>query len=67
MRVRAFSAEASLRLAQAIVGASEKLINDLSVRARRDAVGQAEIELAAAEAGSRLRSPRSASSVTKKG
>jgi capsular polysaccharide transport system permease protein len=49
VRVRVFSAEESLRLAQAIVGSSEKLINDLSVRARRDAVGQAEAEVASAE------------------
>jgi capsular polysaccharide transport system permease protein len=48
-RVRAFSPQDSLRLAQAIVGSSEKLINDLSVRSRRDAVGQAESEVAAAE------------------
>jgi capsular polysaccharide transport system permease protein len=48
-RVRAFSPQASLRLAQAIVASSEKLINDLSVRSRRDAVGQAESEVAAAE------------------
>lgn len=49
VRVRAFTPSDSLRLAQAIVGTSEKLINDLSVRARHDAVSQAEGGLAEAE------------------
>ncbi|MBV9551721.1 MAG: capsule biosynthesis protein [Alphaproteobacteria bacterium] len=49
VHVRAFTAEDALRLAQAIVAASERLINELSARARRDSVGQAEAELAAAE------------------
>ena len=49
VRVRAFSPEDSLRLAQAIVGSSERLVNDLSVRARRDAVGHAKAELVSAE------------------
>jgi capsular polysaccharide transport system permease protein len=49
VQVRAFSAAESLRLAEAVVGASERLINQLSLRARRDAVGQAESEVAAAE------------------
>ncbi len=35
VRVRAFAPEDALRLAQAVVTASEKLVNDLSVRARR--------------------------------
>jgi capsular polysaccharide transport system permease protein len=49
VRVRAFSPGDSLKLAQAIVASSERLVNELSVRARRDAVGYAESEVAAAE------------------
>jgi capsular polysaccharide transport system permease protein len=49
VRIRAFTREDALTLAQAIVGASEKLINDLSARSRQDAVGYAEAEVAAAE------------------
>jgi capsular polysaccharide transport system permease protein len=50
VRVRAFSPDNALKLAQATVGASERLINELSIRARRDAVGHADGEVAAAEA-----------------
>src|SRR5258708_4142715 len=49
VRARAFTPDDSLRLAQAIVGLSEKLVNDLSSRARRDALGYAEAEVASAE------------------
>jgi capsular polysaccharide transport system permease protein len=49
VRARAFTPEDALALAQAIVGASEKLVNDLSARSRRDAVGYAEAEVTAAE------------------
>jgi capsular polysaccharide transport system permease protein len=49
VRVRAFSPTESLRLAQAIVRSSEHLINELSVRARRDAVDQAAREVTNAE------------------
>lgn len=50
VRVRAFSPNDSLRLAQAIVASSERLINDLSTRARRDALDYAEADVATAEA-----------------
>jgi capsular polysaccharide transport system permease protein len=50
VRIRAFSPEDALRLAQAVVTASENLVNDLSARARRDAVGYAQTEVAQAEA-----------------
>jgi capsular polysaccharide transport system permease protein len=49
VRVRAFSAGDALELARAIVGASEKLVNDLSLRARRDRVRSAEAEVGQAE------------------
>jgi capsular polysaccharide transport system permease protein len=49
VRVRAFSADDALRLAQAIVASSEKLINELSARARRDTLGNAEMDVTAAE------------------
>jgi capsular polysaccharide transport system permease protein len=49
VRVRAFTAPDALRLAQTIVAASEKLVNDLSARARRDAVQHAETDVAQAE------------------
>jgi capsular polysaccharide transport system permease protein len=49
VRARAFTPEDALTLARAIVGASERLINELSARSRRDAVGYAEAEVAAAE------------------
>jgi capsular polysaccharide transport system permease protein len=50
VRVRAFTPDDSLRLAQAIVAASERLINDLSMRARHDALDYAETDVATAEA-----------------
>ena len=49
VRVRGFAPADALRLSQAIVAASEKLVNDLSLRARRDTLGHAEAELAQAE------------------
>ncbi len=54
VRVRAFAAADALRLAQTIVAACERLVNDLSARARRDALHHAEAELSQAE--SRLKS-----------
>ena len=50
VRLRAFTPGDALHLAQAVVAVSEKLVNDLSARARRDAVGRAETELSAVEA-----------------
>ena len=50
VRVRAFASNDALRLAQAVVGASERLINDLSARARHDALDYAEGDVASAEA-----------------
>jgi len=49
VRVRGFAPADALRLSQAIVAASEKLVNDLSQRARRDTLGHAETELGQAE------------------
>jgi capsular polysaccharide transport system permease protein len=49
VRVRAFSPDDALRLAQAIGGACDRLVDDLSLRARRDALRQADGELAQAE------------------
>jgi capsular polysaccharide transport system permease protein len=49
VRVRAFTADAALQLAQAIVGAAERLVNELSVRARHDALRQSQTEVAEAE------------------
>jgi capsular polysaccharide transport system permease protein len=49
VRVRAFSAADALELARTIVGASEKLVNDLSLRGRRDRVRSAEAEVGQAE------------------
>lgn len=49
VRVRAFAPADALRLAEAIGAACEKLVNDLSARARRDALQRAEAELARAE------------------
>lgn len=48
-RVRAFAPDHALRLAQAIVDSSERLINDLSARARQDALQYAESDVAAEE------------------
>jgi capsular polysaccharide transport system permease protein len=50
VRVRGFTPNDALRLAEAIVGASERLVNELSARAHRDAVAYAEGDVAAAEA-----------------
>jgi capsular polysaccharide transport system permease protein len=50
VRARAFAPADALALAQGVVDASEKLINDLSARARRDALGYAETEVASSEA-----------------
>jgi capsular polysaccharide transport system permease protein len=50
VRVRAFAPDDALRLAQAIVASSERLINDLSTRARHDALDYAEADVASAEA-----------------
>jgi capsular polysaccharide transport system permease protein len=49
VRARAFSPAGALQLARAILGASEQLVNDLSARARRDALGHSEADVAAAE------------------
>jgi capsular polysaccharide transport system permease protein len=49
VRLRAFAPADALRLSQAVVAASEKLVNDLSLRARRDTLRHAEAELAQAE------------------
>ena len=49
VRVRGFAPAHALRLSQAIVAACEKLVNDLSLRARRDTLEHAEAELAQAE------------------
>ena len=49
VRVRGFAPTDALRLAQAIVAACEKLVNDLSLRARRDMLQHAEADLAQAE------------------
>lgn len=50
VRLRAFAPADALRLARALVATSEKLVNDLSARARHDALGHAEADLASAEA-----------------
>ena len=50
LTIRAFTPEDSLRIGNAIVAASEQLVNDLSDRSRRDAVETARIELERAEA-----------------
>lgn len=50
VRLRAFAPADSLRLAQAVVAASEKLVNDLSTRAHHDMVDHAQADLVAAEA-----------------
>jgi capsular polysaccharide transport system permease protein len=49
VRVRAFTPPEALQLAQAIVAASEQLVNDLSARARHDTVRNAEAEVAQGE------------------
>jgi capsular polysaccharide transport system permease protein len=50
VRVRAFLPGDALRLSEAIVAACEKLVNELSLRVRNDALHHAEAELARAEA-----------------
>lgn len=47
--VRAFTPQDALAIAKAMIAASEKLVNDLSDRARRDALKQAQSELTLAE------------------
>ena len=49
VRVRAFTQDDALRLAQAVVASSERLINDLSARSRHDALDYADAEVATAE------------------
>ncbi len=49
VRVRAFTPAEALQLAQAIVAASEQLVNDLSTRARHDALRNGESEVTHAE------------------
>ena len=49
VRVRAFAPADALRLARAIVAASERLVNDLSQRARHDALDDAEAEVSRAQ------------------
>jgi len=49
VRVRGFAPTDALRLSEAIVAACEQLVNDLSLRARRDMLRHAEAELAQAE------------------
>jgi capsular polysaccharide transport system permease protein len=50
VRARAFTPQDSLQLAQAIVGAAEALVNQLSERARRDVLHHATEEVTHAEA-----------------
>ena len=54
LQIRAFRPDDALLLANAILKQSEQLINDLSARARGDAVRMAEQELAQSEARLRL-------------
>jgi capsular polysaccharide transport system permease protein len=49
VQVRAFSPEDSLLLSQKIIDLSEKLVNEMSTRSRRDALEQAQSELTRAE------------------
>ena len=49
VRASAFTAPDALRLAQGILGSSERLINQLSARARRDALRSSESEVHLAE------------------
>ncbi len=49
LQVSAFSPEEALRIANATVDLSERLVNGLSARARQDAVTEAKAELARAE------------------
>lgn len=58
LKVRAFSSEESVKLSNDIVGLSERLINDLSERSRRDALKRSENEVDAS--ASRLADARTA-------
>ena len=49
VRARAFTAQDTLTLAENILASSERLVNDLSARARRDALRNAEDEVGRAE------------------
>jgi capsular polysaccharide transport system permease protein len=49
VRARAFTPQDALRLADGILASSERLVNDLSARARRDALQNAEGEVGRAE------------------
>lgn len=49
LNVRAFTPEDSLSLVKTVIGLSEKLVNDLSTRSRRDALAQSQVELTRAE------------------
>lgn len=56
VRVRAFSAEQSAAIAREVLDLSERLVNDLSLRSRRDTVKFAEEQLSRAE--TRLKTAR---------
>ena len=45
VRTRAFTPADALRLARGVLASSERLVNDLSVRARRDALHNSEAEV----------------------
>lgn len=49
LKVRAFSPEETLKVAKAVVAASEGLVNELSSRSRQDAVAKAQEEVTRAE------------------
>jgi capsular polysaccharide transport system permease protein len=49
VKARAFEPQDALRLAEGILASSERLVNDLSARARRDALRDAEEEVGRAE------------------
>ncbi|MBV8132466.1 MAG: hypothetical protein JO282_08160, partial [Alphaproteobacteria bacterium] len=49
VRARAFAPQDALRLAEGILASSERLVNDLSARARRDALRNSEDEVGLAE------------------
>jgi capsular polysaccharide transport system permease protein len=49
VKARAFTPQDALRLAEGILASSERLVNDLSARARRDALRDAEEEVGRAE------------------
>ena len=49
VRARAFTPQDALKLAEGILASSERLVNDLSARARRDALRNAEDEVGRAE------------------